>query len=64
VKRRNPYELKTNNSNRFLGVLNEIVPAQRVTMDDVWEAERKMDKLWWRQCRVCDFPGWTQAKKE
>ena len=47
-----------------LNVNDENALIERVTYDDVWAARKKMENLWWRQCRVCDFPGWTQEQKE
>ena len=44
-----------------LAVSKDIILMEKVTYDDVWEARQKMEELWWRQCRVCDFPGWTSG---
>jgi hypothetical protein len=43
---------------------DEIAYSKRVTYDDLWVARKKMEGLWWRQCRVCDFPGWTQEQED
>jgi hypothetical protein len=47
-----------------LTVSENNVLIERVTSDDVWKARKRMEELWWRQCRVCDFPGWTQEQKD